>query len=417
MDVVAWLAIATGAVVGLVTGLVPGLHVNTLCAIALAVAPTAGSVGALGLSAAAASHAFAAVLPATFLGAPGEETLASALPAHRLLREGRGTEAVAVGLLGTLLGVAAAVVLLLPYKWILQEPGRLLAWLDAHMVFVLAALALFLVLREVPRGWRAAGGAVLVFGLSGWLGCIALGWSVAGWWAVPTTPLLPLLSGLFGAPALLEGLRRPASIPPQPVRMDMPNRLAGPLGRGLAASAFTAVLPGLTSAVAVAVAQAGRRADDDARGILATQAAIAGAHLVFSFGVLWLVLRPRTGLAVAVDALRPVATWMAGLPSADALQILQACLAGALLGAAGAWALALAMARVAHRLPGRLLAGAGLAATVALVAALSGAFGLLLFAIATVVGCLPLALGLGRLHLTGCLLLPVLGLRMGLVNA
>jgi putative membrane protein len=81
----------------------------------------------------------------------------------------------------------------------------------------------------------------------------------------------------------------------------------------------------------------------------------------------------------------------------------------------------LATAAMAHRgarwmvavKPG-LLAGAALAILVTAVLVLSGGMGLAIFLAATVVGLLPLATGTGRIHLTGCLLVPVLAYRLGL---
>lgn len=435
MDLFAWAAVGAGCIIGLVTGLVPGLHVNTVCAVFLVALPTAGPTGAVALAAAGTAHAFASVLLATYLGSPSEETLASALPAHRMLHEGRGPDAVRLSLLATLAGLAGAVLVVLPYKWLLLQPVGLLDWVDRNMAAVLAALVVFLIAREaiagaragrtsdaragrtsdggsLRRGLRRGAGAAGILALSGLLGWLAMGWNVKSLFAVPATPLLPLLSGLFGAPALLESLRRSAPVPPQDAAPRSLGRIGPAIGSGIAASAATAILPGLTSSVAVALARAGQRGDDP-RPVLATQAAISAAHLVLSFSVLWMSLRARTGLAVAVQTLQPSATWASGAPPGQVYGILQACLAAGVLAAAMTFAIDRWASRHVHRIPGRGLAVAALACVVILVVLLSGPMGLVLFLVATAVGLIPLATGLGRLHLTGALLLPVLALRLG----
>jgi putative membrane protein len=410
------LAVTGGALAGLASGLVPGLHVNTVCVVAIAFLPGLGPAAAVGLAAMAAAHACSSLLPSTFLGAPGEETLLSALPAHRMLLDGKGPDAVQAGLHGGLLGLAAAVLLALPYKWLLGEPGRGLVWVEESMVAVLAGILLLLVARESRRGAAPVAWAVVVLALSATLGLLGARVAVEAWVGVPATPLLPMLSGLFGAPALLETMRARPDVPPQMPASRAPARLRrmarwGALS-GVAAAAATAVLPGLTSSVAAAAASAGRR-DDDARPMLATLSALAMAHLVLTFVVLWLSLRARTGLAVAVQQTWSVAAWSDGAPPLALRMVLLACVAGALLGTLGTAALARPAAIWLPRLPQHLVAAAALAILVGLVALFSGWSGLGLFAVACCVGLVPLSVGLGRVHLTGCLLVPVLLHRAG----
>lgn len=419
-------AVAGGAAAGLATGLLPGVHVNTVCAVALPLAGSLGPAAAVGLCAMGVAHAFSSNLPSTYLGAPGEETLLSALPAHRMLLAGRGPDAVQAGLDGTLAGLALATALVLPYKWLLGEPGRLLAAIDAAMPWILGGIAVLLVARERRRGLRAVGWALLVLALSGALGWAGAAWPVAALVPVATTPLLPMLSGLFGAPALLETLRAkprvPAQRPAEPVPAPLRKACRQGVVAGTLAAAATAVLPGLTSSIGAAVAQAvrGRRADaddgGDPRPMLATLASIAGAHVVLTFAVLWLSLQARTGLAVSVQRAWPVEAWTSGAAPLPLRLLLLAALAAGLLAHAGTAALARPAARVLPRLPQRAVAAAALAAMAAVVLLFSGAWGLALFAVATALGLLPLAAGLGRVHLTGCLLLPVLAHRLGLAG-
>lgn len=399
-----------GAAAGCLTGLLPGFHVNTLCALTLAAVPL-GPGPAVALAAAAAAHQATSLLPATYLGIPGEDHNLGTLPAHRMTLRGRGPDAIRLGLRGVIAGFLVAVVALLPHKWLLLEPGRFLHGLESAMTFVLAGLLLLLLAREVPRGAWHVGRVVGVLGLAGLLGVVAAHLSVQAWLPnLPTTTLLPLLSGLFGAPALLDGLRASRPIPDQqPARPGVRLHRAAATG-GIAAAAITCLIPGLTSSVALAATRWSE--DRNGRAFLSAQAALGSAHLVFSFGLLWMALRSRTGLAVAVHALWPMPAWQAGTPPVAVGLVLAACLVGLGLGA---WATVHLDAVASRWLPrlGPWASGAGLAFVVALVATLSGWVGLALFAVATLVGLLPPRLGVARLHLTGCLLIPVLAFRLG----
>ncbi|MBR2255479.1 MAG: tripartite tricarboxylate transporter permease, partial [Candidatus Methanomethylophilaceae archaeon] len=91
-----------GAAMGTFSGLVPGIHVNTLASVMLAVYPSLASAMAfLGddgsriavsccIMSASVVHSFVDFVPSVFIGAPDAEDAVSVLPAHRLLHQGEG---------------------------------------------------------------------------------------------------------------------------------------------------------------------------------------------------------------------------------------------------------------------------------------------------------------------------------------
>ncbi|MDD4185799.1 MAG: tripartite tricarboxylate transporter permease, partial [Candidatus Methanomethylophilaceae archaeon] len=87
-----------GAAIGTASGLIPGIHVNTLAVLmavglpfttdALSGIVPAGQVPILMSSAvvsAAVVHSFTDFVPSVFVGAPDEDEILSLLPGHRLL--------------------------------------------------------------------------------------------------------------------------------------------------------------------------------------------------------------------------------------------------------------------------------------------------------------------------------------------
>lgn len=384
-----------GALVGLVTGLVPGLHVNLLAALALAI-PGLPEDAAWALVAVGTVHTFVSILPTTYLGAPEPETALSVLPAHRLLRDGAGPEAVQISLHASMVAALAAVLLLWPLHRVLMVPESL--------PFLQRAAPVILILVPLWMAWRDARplAALGVGSLAALLGHLAFDWPVHGILAGAATPLLPLLSGLFGVPTLLWALGTREPLPEQ----DAPPPDAGAPGAALAgvgAASFTAILPGLTAAVATAIAMP-RRASP--RRVLATLSAVNTAHLIIALAMLWMVGRTRSGLAIAWEALRPTQGWV-GLPPPDVLGLGAVVLAsGALAVLATTW-LDGPYRRALASLPPRLPELLALATIVALVALTTGWTGMLLLVAAVFAGLVPLAAGTRRVHLAAALSVPI----------
>lgn len=393
-------AVGAGIAIGAITGLVPGLHVNLLAALALLL--PLGAEASLGIVAIGVVHTFVSILPTTYLGMPDEGAL-SILPAHRLRMEGAAREAVRISLHTSMLAVLVVMALLVPYRWALGIPA-VLPFLQTIAPVVLLLVPAWLVMRDT-RPWPAALCALL----AAVLGWVAFDWPVAGLVPGAATPLLPLLSGLFGIPTLLWAMRArqpPAPSQRPPRRLPAGTHRAG--GRGIAAAAFTAVLPGLTAAVATSLALPGRR--QDPRTVLATLSAVNTAHLCLALAVLWMTGRTRSGLAIAWSDQNAVLPWTL-VPPPDLMAVLVTLL---IAGAAAVLVTPLiepGYERVLTRLrPGHAEATTLVVVTL-LVALVSGWTGLLLFAAATWAGSVPLVLGVRRVHLAACLSVPI-GLKL-----
>ena len=123
-----------GSLLGMGSGMVPGMHVNTLALLLLAAsAPLLGGIAylcsefGLGLElgplllsvliiAASVTHSFVDFLPSLFLGIPDESKVLSVLPAHRLLLAGQGGPALICAATGSLIGATVALLLAIPLQ-------------------------------------------------------------------------------------------------------------------------------------------------------------------------------------------------------------------------------------------------------------------------------------------------------------
>jgi putative membrane protein len=155
--------VAGGVALGTVSGLVPGLHANTMALLLAAIAPGLPGppvlVGAAML-AAGVVHTVLDVVPALALGVPDPSMAASALPGHRLVIEGRGREALRLSALGSGLAVVLAAPLAVP---VTRAMVALYPVIQARLGLVLAGVAGLLALTE--RSTTARLGAALA---SGW---------------------------------------------------------------------------------------------------------------------------------------------------------------------------------------------------------------------------------------------------------
>jgi len=158
-----------GCLAGIITGLVPGVHVNTVAymvlasqaaLIALAMAffgwasPTSSQLIVIVCALVIGNvitHTFLDFIPSVFLGAPEGETALSLLPGHRMMLEGRGFEAVKCSVIGSFGAVLGALILLIPMRLIIGSPIHAYDAVAPWMHLLLIGIAIFLILTETAR--------------------------------------------------------------------------------------------------------------------------------------------------------------------------------------------------------------------------------------------------------------------------
>ncbi len=423
--VLALLGLATGAL----TGLAPGVHVNNVAAFLLAARGAwAGVVSALlpdvdegfagvllstYLVAAAVSHAVFDFVPSVFLSAPVEDTALSVLPGQRLLREGRGAQAVALAARGAVLGTLLAAALALPLRWILGNPvhlaERFQPWAAWFLAILLAALALSEG-RSGQRPWRRVIAALSVQGLAALLGIVVLRSSLG---LDPTVALFPLFAGLFGMPGLVLALRAgPGPLPSQDASKEAPYVPGEGLHalRGALAGAAVSWLPGLSGGAAAGLASLRLRGRTNPESFLVVLGSVATSTTVLSVAVLYMIRRARSGAAAAIRELvggEAMWTYPDGIP-AGLLLLLLAAAATAALAAPMASALARHLGRQWSSVDPRRLAATTWALLGALLLLVSGPLGVAVAGTAVLVGLVPVFAGVRRVHLMASLLVPVL---------
>ncbi|MFB6081774.1 MAG: tripartite tricarboxylate transporter permease [Halanaeroarchaeum sp.] len=388
--------VAAGIALGTLSGLTPGLHVNTIAVVLGAVAsdvPGPPHLVGAAMLAAGITHSFLDVVPTLAIGVPDAAMSVSALPGHRLVLGGRGREALRLSAVGSASAILVAGVLGLPVTVAMRA---LVPLIDRFFPLLVGGVVAVLLVTEPDSRGRIGG--MFALAASGLLGVLTLDAPTAGL-APGGGTLLPLLSGLFGVPVLVHAASG-AGVPPQgdtTISGTRPRTL-GWGSVGAIAGAVVAYVPGISAAVAAALAFAVVPRETGARGFITTVSGVNTANAVFALFALVAVGTPRTGVLVAFERARlppnlPLLLAAVGMAAAVSF-VLVPVIGDRYLRVVGAID------------PERLTVGVG-ALLVLLVAVFTGPIGVAILGVASLVGMIPPAYGARRVHLMGVLFVPL----------
>jgi len=213
--------------------------------------------------------------------------------------------------------------------------------------------------------------------------------------------LLPLLSGIFGASSLLLSFSAETNIPAQKegeIRLSSSALARALLSGGLGGS-VVAWIPGVSPSVAAITARLG--AIPGPEEFLASIAGVNTTNALFSLVVLYVIDKPRSGAAAAIQELM-------ALDQSRLMQMIIIVVMVALASYLACIAAARLAGRAIVRLNYRLLCLGVLLFLVAMTYGFTGLFGLFIFFLSTVVGLIAPVAGIHRTHAMGVLMLPLI---------
>ena len=407
-----------GAALGTFTGLVPGIHVNTLAALMISFYPILsvtlseifppGYVPVLVASciiSAAVVHSFVDFVPSVFLGAPDPDEVLNVLPGHRMLLDGDGMVAVRSAAIGSVVGTMTAIVVAIPMQMLLT--GELGDYLESITLCVLLITVVVMVTRESGIGmvW-----ALALFTISGALGVMCMFMADDPVGIIPGgSLLLPLLTGLFGIPAMLLSLNS-GNIPDQKDENDFPVG-PGPGFKGAVAGGIVGWFPGITS-TAGAVLASSVMPEKGGEKFISLVASIGSASTVFALITLSISGSGRTGTMLA--AREVLGNSLSGTGNGIFLLMLLSVATASLLGYFITIRSGRFMAGFVKNRDMNYLNRVIILFMVILVALMTGPFGLLILLASSVAGLIPTSVNVSRMHLSGCLMLPAIILNSNL---
>lgn len=389
------LAILVGCFFGIFTGLIPGVHINLVSLIVVTAAPvllqyTSPVVLAVVIISMAITHTFLDNIPSIFLGAPEDDTVLSVLPGHRLLLQGKGFEAVMLTVFGSLCALGMAVALV-PVIIPLVSIGYPL--IQGFIGFILIVTSCFLIFHEKKsRLW-----ALIVFLMSGCLGLGVLNISAL------KDPLFPLLSGLFGVSMLVLSVKDNVRIPHQEASGIGIEAKTGvkALFSSVVAGSVCSFMPGLgPSEAAIISSQFTRNLGD--KGFLVLVGGLSTVNMVLSFVALYSLDKCRNGAIIAVSKIIDSFSY-------NHLVLFLGC---ALVVAGVATFLAVLFSKFFSKLIVRVnytwLCLSIITLVSGLVFFLCGLLGFFVLVVSIFVGMIPALKGIGRNHMMGVLIIPVI---------
>jgi putative membrane protein len=384
-----------GVGLGVISGLFPGIHSNTLAAMLLglqAILIPIGGAEALAATMVAAliTHTFLDSIPSTFLGIPDPDTALSVLPSHMLCLEGKGEEAVRIAALGSAYAAAFAIPLSVVLFFILPP---LQPYFDWWIGIILIAVIGYLIIGSSSPVW-----AMAIFGISGALGIFTFRYSFLGWHTLGESGILmPLLTGLFGVSVLLFSAGGP--IPQQTfhgIKLTTAEIRKGTI-TGTVAGLVVGWLPGLSNATANAVVCSGVSYQLERRQYIFATNAANTSNAIVGLAVLYAIGRSRNGVMAALSSLE--------LPSMPAL------LFSAALAAILAFLITIRISGYAYKvngIDGKLLNRAVIVLVTAISILVAGPFGLFILVLAVSVGILPTLVTVSRVFCMGAIMVPVI---------
>ena len=389
-------AIILGVLSGIVTGLIPGIHVNLIAVILISFSPillpiTAPINLAIYIISLAITHSFLDSIPSIYLGAPDAGQELNVLPGHRLLHQGEGHNAITYTLIGSL-GCLLLGILLFPVFIVSME--KIYPLVKGSIGYILTLIMIFMIGKDKGKRMKS----LVAFLLAGCLGLIVF--------SIPNLkqPLFPMLSGLFGFSILLTSLLQNSKIPIQdltkPLTISNKN-ITKSVSAASGVGFIAAFLPGFGSSQAAIVATniVGDIGDE---GFLSLVGGINTANMLISIGTAYVLDKARNGAIVTVKAL------MGGVGYQEMLVFLGVALVVGGVATYLALNISKGFAKFIVKVNYSYIVWGILGFITILTFYFDGILGLVILFTATAIGLSASTWKVGKNHLMGCLILPVI---------
>ncbi len=280
--------VLSGCIAGIFTGLIPGIHMNTV-AVSLVYFLPENTDLIYFIIAMSVMHTFIDFIPSILFGAPEEENFLSILPGHKMLLEGNGLNAIKITALGGLIGGILSVMFSFIFVSLLEK----IKWIIPKIIPSILVLALLLMVSEEKK-WK---NTLLIVVLSGTLGFLVL-----NDYFFVREPLFVLVTGFFAFPLVINSILNKTRIPEQKKEkfnfsfQEIKGSLMSVLGGSL-----ISLIPGIGPSISAFILS--KFSKLNSKAFLALLGGINTTNIIFSFFVLISIGKTRSGSAVAVKQL------------------------------------------------------------------------------------------------------------------
>ena len=290
------IALSVGIIFGTITGLLPGIHINLVGSILVALSLSVLSgfepiILVVFIVSMSITHTFIDFIPSIYLGAPDDASALSVLPGHKLLAEGKAHEAVLLTTLGCLIAIFITI-LLSPI--LIKFIPSLNSVINTFIPYILILVSLFLIFTEKNKII-----AIIIFILAAFLGISVLNLPI-------DEPLLPMLSGLFGASTLIVSIKEKTKIPEQKIIRIKEIQISKkefflPSSITILVSSLLGFMPALGSGQIAIISSEIKKATN--RQFLLILGISNMMIMILSFLTIYTINKARTGSAAAIQQL------------------------------------------------------------------------------------------------------------------
>ncbi|OQA32091.1 MAG: Tripartite tricarboxylate transporter TctA family protein [archaeon ADurb.Bin336] len=272
-----------GVIAGIIAGLVPGLHSNNITII-LATTPFFGMEITSFILSMCITQSFVEFIPSTILGIPSENTFESILPAHKMVLEGKGLEAINYTVLGGIIAVIIGTLLTHPFFLFLEQNQTQLTKITPLVL----SIALIIFIKE-GKTFKQKIGIIFVIIAAGCQGILF------------QNQLFPLITGYFGMAGLILSINETKKIPLQEKGEIVINFETIKYGLlGTIGGTITAIMPGIGSNTAGGIINTLKKIPSP-KNYLTLLGSINASNFFFSFATLLALSKARNGAMLTIQ--------------------------------------------------------------------------------------------------------------------
>lgn len=287
---------------GVITGITPGLHVNTVGIIIFSISSSLLNITdslsiCTFLVTISICHAMIEFIPSLLIGIPNEDTILSIQPGHRLLFKGQAKKAIRLISYGGYFSIIVLIILLPILFIVLPIVYNILEEYIGYLLIIVMIIILYYTNKNNTSRLLS----LLLFLISGILGITILRGNLGS-----NLGLLCMLSGLFSISNLIYSINNNSQIPKQEeinnIMIDTGFKKS--VFAGSISGCILGLLPGLGPAQGTLIAQAiTLNKDVEVEEFLITNSGINISDTLFSLIAIYLISNPRSAISVYVNYL------------------------------------------------------------------------------------------------------------------
>ena len=384
-----FLALVLGLAAGIISGIFPGIHSNTIAQFFDSILTDPTILG-IAIMAATSVHVVLSFLPSIFLCVPESSTVLSVLPGQRMLKEGKGLQAVNISAFSALAAMLISLALLPLFFFIIPSVYSTIRPVIAP---ILTIICIFLLLQE--KKIKKISIALLIFALAGVFGLILLSKPILH------EPLFASFIGLFALSNLVTTMKD-TEIPKQdPAKSISVFQFLPIIMVGVLLGSVADIFPALGSSAQMATFGSIFTGADPGNFLSLTMS-IGVSHMFSSVTALYTIGKARTGSVAIIQENQ-------GIPDFNTLIVYFIVSAISIaISVIALLFLSKYFIKFVNSVNLKILNTIIILYLVAAVLLLDGFMGLFVGVVATAIGMLPILLGVRRTHTMGFLLIPAL---------